>query len=339
MNTRFLMSDLDEILKVNQDFFERSNNCNFLILGASGFIGSWITQSILYANEKLNLNLQVTAVCRSKEKFYSRVNCTKESNLNLIEGDLNSLDLQSFAIDEGFEYILHSATTTTVKLYEPKESLKSNIIGTRNIIQFLCGHEKKSKFIHLSSGAVYGKFAQNNLHIEESLIIGNSLDEYASCKLSIEKLIADASEQGVIYGSSPRLFAFYGPHLPIDAQFAIGNFVHDAIYNKKIIVKGNPNTTRSYLYPTDLVSWVLALWLNPPNYVTHVGSSQSITIEALASLVSKLYGGVPLVFENPNQEMSHYVPSTGIIEKKFGVSQKVSLEDGLVRWKSWLESN
>ena len=66
---------------------------------------------------------------------------------------------------------------------------------------------------------------------------------------------------------------------------------------------------------------------------------ESITIEALASLVSKLYGGVPLVFENPNQEMSHYVPSTGIIEKKFGVSQKVSLEDGLVRWKSWLESN
>ena len=339
MNTRFLMSDLDEILKVNQNFFERSNNCKFLILGASGFIGSWITQSILYANEKLNLNLQVTAVCRSKEKFYSRVNCTKESNLNLIEGDLNSLDLQSFAIDEGFEYILHSATTTTVQLYEPKESLKSNIIGTRNIIQFLCGHEKKSKFIHLSSGAVYGKFAQNNLHIEESLIIGNSLDEYASCKLSIEKLIADASEQGVIYGSSPRLFAFYGPHLPIDAQFAIGNFVHDAIYNKRIIVKGNPNTTRSYLYPTDLVSWVLALWLNPPNYVIHVGSSQSITIEALASLVSKLYGGVPLVFENPNQEISHYVPSTGIIEKKFGVSQKVSLEDGLVRWKSWLESN
>ena len=339
MKTRFLMSDLDEVATENQEFFERSDNCNFLILGASGFIGSWITQSILYANEKLNLNLKVTAVCRAKEKFYSRVNCTQKSNLNLIEGDLNSIDLRSFLIDESFDYVLHTATSTTVKLGEPKESLLSSTIATRKIIEFLRGQEKKSKFIHLISGAVYGKLAQNNLHIEESLVIGNSLNEYALCKLTIERLLIEASDQGVIYGSSPRLFAFYGPHLPIDAQLAIGNFMHDAKYNKRIIVKGNPNTTRSYLYPTDLVSWILALWLNPPNYVTHIGSSKSITIGALANSVSKVYGGVPIVFENPNQEVSHYVPKTEIIEKNFGVSQKVSLDDGLARWKSWLESN
>ena len=339
MKTRFLMSDLDEVTTENQEFFERADNCNFLILGASGFIGSWITQSILYANEKLNLNLKVTAVCRVKEKFYSRVSCTQKSNLNLIEGDLNSMDLRSLLIDESFDYILHTATSTTLKLGEPKESLLNTTIATRRIIEFLRGQEKKSKFIHLSSGAVYGKLAQNNLHIEESQVTGNSLNEYALCKLTIERLLIEASDQGIIYGSSPRLFAFYGPHLPIDAQFAIGNFMHDAKYNKRIIVTGNPNTTRSYLYPTDLISWILALWVNPPNYVTHIGSSKSITMEALAKAVSKVYGGVPIFFENPNKQAFHYVPETGVIEKNFGVSQRVSLEEGLVRWENWLESN
>ena len=339
MNTRFLISDLDEAVRENQEFFEQSNSCKFLILGASGFIGSWITQTLLYANEKLNLNLKVTAVCRSKEKFFSRVSFTEGLNLNLIKGDLNEIDIESLPIDKSFEYILHTATSTTANLGDSRESLLSSAIGTRNIIEYLRGQEKISKFVHLSSGAVYGKLAQNKLHVEESQIIGDSLDEYALCKLNIEKLIAEASDQGVIFGSNPRLFAFYGPHLPTDAHFAIGNFMHDAKYNKKIIVKGNPNTTRSYLYPTDLVSWILALWLNPPNYVTHIGSSKSITIRALANSVSKVYGGVPIVFENPNQEESHYVPKTEIIEKNYGVSQKVSLDEGLVRWKNWLENN
>lgn len=339
MENLLLSTDIREIVELNKDFFERSNGCSFLILGASGFVGSWMTQTILYANAEFNLDMKLTLVCRSKPKLLTKVNFTQKSKFNLIEGDLRSIAWESLLLNEGFDYILHSATPTTVGLGNPKESLLSSIIGTSNIMECLRNKEKKSKFIHLSSGAVYGNLARERWRIEESTNIGNNLNEYATCKLSIEKIINDASNQGVVQGSNPRLFAFFGPHLPTDAHFAIGNFMYDAKYKKRIIVKGNPNTTRSYLYPTDLVSWILALWLNPPNYVTHIGSSKSITIGDLANSVSKAYGGVPIVFENPNQEASHYVPKTDIIEKNFGVSQKVSLDEGLVRWKNWLENN
>ena len=338
MKPKFLLSDIQEIVKLNKDFFERSNGCSFLILGASGFVGSWMTQTILYANEKLSLDLKVTAVCRSKKKFFSRVNCEPDSNLHVIESALNSIDGKVFMKDGGFDKILHAATSIATGLDANKDSLLNSIDGTKKILQKLKKIEKKSKVIHLSSGAIYGESARDNVLIDETTKIGDNLDEYSSCKLSIEHLITEASNQGLIEGCNPRLFSFYGPNLPVDKHFAIGNFMRDAMCGNNIKIKSNPFTTRSYLYPTDLISWILAVWENPPNYVTHIGSSQPLTMEALAQSVSKIYGGIPILLENPSQKVSNYVPKTSVIEKNFKVIQRVSLEDGLSRWKKWLES-
>jgi dTDP-glucose 4,6-dehydratase len=104
---------------------------------------------------------------------------------------------------------------------------------------------------------------------------------------------------------------------------------------RNIEVKGNPKTTRSYLYPTDLVNWILAAILNPSSEATHIGSEETISMKDLAEIVSD--SKVEVNYSNPDSPESHYVPSTANTRNRLGVNQRVSLEDGLVRWQESLK--
>ena len=47
---------------------------------------------------------------------------------------------------------------------------------------------------------------------------------------------------------------YYGKDLPLDAHFAIGNFLRDGLDNKDIIISSNGKIERSYMYLADLIA-------------------------------------------------------------------------------------
>jgi len=339
MNTSISISDLDQILDYSRSSFMSLNNANILISGASGFVGTWLTSSLLYASNKIDLDVQITVLVRDQKKLLNRLQEVPE-NLKLVEIDY--LKKPEINLKPKYSHIIQSTTPSMPNSGSIDQENVSNVSYQSN--EFLLNFAKKHKvapiFCHLSSGAVYGNPEKLVGPIEEHVISNHeiSLSNYGMVKKSLERDIEDATYRGDIRGCNPRLFAFGGPFLQLDAHFAIGNFMQNAILNQPISINGDPSTIRSYLYPTDLISFLLALLNKPTLDPIHIGSNRSVTMLELAGLFSNLFKLPIEVNTKPQSVFSSYFPSTTKSEKYLGVEQKISIEESLLRWSKWLRN-
>jgi dTDP-glucose 4,6-dehydratase len=162
-------------------------------------------------------------------------------------------------------------------------------------------------------------------------------NEYAKVKVSTEMLLNDLQAKSGAKITNPRLFAFAGPRIELNEHFAIGNFLRDGLSGHKIMVKGSPETIRSYLYPTDLTAWLILLLANPSSENLNIGSETSYSMLQLATLVSTLTSNKGFQLLNPDSEASIYAPSTSKTREMLKVRENVTLENGLERWIQWLE--
>lgn len=172
------------------------------------------------------------------------------------------------------------------------------------------------KVLYTSSGAVYGRnswFAQ-----EEDPLYPQT--EYACWKRRAELEWQQSGIPCVI----ARCFAFSGIGLPLD-NFAIGNFVRDAIEGRDIVVKGK--SYRSYLDSSDLAEWLYFL-LHKGEWIVNVGSDKIINTHDLAFMVRDLLKSDSEV-DIQGYEGTAYLPSIAKAEA-MGLGQRVSLEQSIL---------
>lgn len=334
---KLLETDTQQILTSLSHDLPKLRDSRIVVTGASGFVGKWITKVLMVANEQFSLNLHVLLI---GGKTFSSMNRHNTKNFAF-----KSIDFSTAGnfLDFGFTHAFHASTPSNI--YSGSlDFVKTNLVAL-NSMDFLLKDAIRSKIrpaiIHLSSGAVYAKshdFDKQGLDENQPVRQFQEDVDYARTKLQLEELINEMNTQGIIYGSNARLFAFSGPYLPLDAHFAIGNFMKNAIDGKPIQIFGNPSTIRSYLYPVDLVILLMKILIEPRISVTNVGSKNPVTLEKVAKTVSKIFGRRDVVVSHQYSEPSSYFPSMFEAEKNYNFSEQVSLEDGLIRWKKWLTS-
>jgi nucleoside-diphosphate-sugar epimerase len=333
----FLPQDISEIINSTELDLLKLKNARVVITGASGFIGRWIAKTLIEANKELSLNLDILLISGKTQSFLGFTNSSKVV--------WKSIDFASTSrvLNFGFTHGIHASTPSNF------HTGSEDAINTHNVainsLESLLSDARISRncpnLVHLSSGAVYVDSHQYKLRAiseEDPIRSPGEGINYVTTKLILEKLIDTQTDMKIVKGSNPRLFAFYGPHLPIDAHFAVGNFAKNAIEGKPIEVRGNPATIRSYMYPLDLVSLLIKVLVNPKNQLINVGSLNPHTVMNVAQKISEIFGNSEIALQNPTVEASSYYPSMAAAEEIYGFREQVTFEDGLRRWKFWLEN-
>ena len=334
--------DLDLILTATKPLWDEMRGERLLLTGGTGFFGCWLTESFLHINRSLQLDASLTVLTRSPSAFAAKCpHLVEDSALTLIAGDIRSFEFPA----GDFPFIIHAATEASAKqaAEEPLEMLTTIIDGTAHILAFAQRHGTR-KFLLTSSGAVYGKQPSNLTHVSEEYLGGpDPLDPanvYAEGKRISEQMCALQSRHGSMEIKVARCFAFVGPHLPLDAHFAIGNFIGDVLAGRPIHINGDGTARRSYLYAADLAIWLWTMLFQAPDLVPiNVGSDHDLSILELAQVtVQSLDASIGIHVAKtpaPGVGFARYVPSVERARAMLGLNQTVSLEEAIRRTAEW----
>jgi nucleoside-diphosphate-sugar epimerase len=340
--------DLEFIIDSTSDVFSSLRGCRLFVTGGTGFIGSWLLQSLYLANNRLNLNIQVDVLTRNPEaircKFPQLVNAKE---FNFIAGDVCSFNFPAST----FTHIIHAATDASAHLNEtdPRRMFDVIVDGTRRILDFAV-EKNVEKILFLSSGAVYGQQPWEMARVPEDYVGAPScLDPrstYAEGKRAAEMLCTIYSKQFSLKISIARIFALLGPFLDLNIHFAAGNFIRDAMQGRPVIVNGNGLPCRSYLYASDLTIWLWHMLVRAkPGVPYNVGSDESVSIKEVAERISQVLanGEFRVLGEtDTGWNPGRYVPNTSRIMHDLGLQRTVSLDEAIRRtalWNNWKEKN
>src|SRR6185437_516648 len=238
---RLPITDLNSILDETRSLWEEMRNQRIFLTGGTGFFGCWLLESFAHINRVLELSAQVTVLTRNPAAFVAKCpHLAADPAITLLVGDV-----RSFEFPEGeFSFVIHAATEASAKqaANEPLEMLATILDGTERTLKFATSHNTR-KLLLTSSGAVYGSQPPDVDHVGEDYRGGpDPLDPssvYAEGKRMSEQMCALYAKRSEVEIKIARCFAFVGPHLPLDAHFAIGNFIGDVLAGRPIHIGGD----------------------------------------------------------------------------------------------------
>lgn len=312
-------------------------NKKILITGATGLIGSYLIDLLMFINTNYDANIQIYALSRNEENLNKRFEKYIDSPnfIKVIQDVCQPIEIDTI------DYIIHGASNTHPVAYstDPVGTITTNVLGLYNLLE-LASKKRVKKFLFLSSVEIYG---ENNKNIEsfnekdlgyidcntlragypESKRLGESLCQAYMHKYELEIVI-------------PRISRVYGPTMLKTDTKALSQFINNVINGENIVLKSEGNQYYSYTYVGDVVQALILLLAKGKNGEAYNISDKKsdIHLKDLANLIAK-QENKKVVFELPSEiEKKGYSTATiAIIDssklKELGYTPITSIDDGI----------
>jgi dTDP-glucose 4,6-dehydratase len=331
--------DLDHVLDQTHDLWDELRGARLFVTGGTGFFGRWMVESLLHACDRLALGADAVVLTRAAQAAREQApHVAAHRAITLHEGDVRDFPFP----DGSFSHVLHLATEAGPG-FTPEASFRTAVQGTERVLALARERDVRALLL-ASSGAVYGPQPPDLERVPEDYTGAPRPDDpgtgYGQGKRAAEHLCGIEAARSGLAVKIARCFAFVGPLLPLDANFAIGNFIRDALRGDPIRVSGDGTARRSYLYAADLAIWLWTIFIRGESGRPYnVGSEDELSIGELATRVAAaVRPGLPVeiaALPQPGRAAARYVPSTARARAELGLTTTIELDDGVRHTAEW----
>jgi UDP-glucuronate decarboxylase len=307
-------------------------NKRILVTGGSGFLGSYLCEKLLEANNEV--------IC--VDNFFTGARRNVYHLLDNPRFELIRHDV-TFPLYIECDQIYNLACPASPVHYQkdPVQTVKTCVHGAINML----GLAKRvgASILQASTSEVYGDpFVHPQ--VEEywgnvnPIGIRSCYDEGKRCA---ETLFSCYRMQCNLDTKLVRIFNTYGPRMhPRDGR-VVSNFILQALQNQDITLFGDGSQTRSFCYRDDLIEAMIRM-MNTPHECSgpiNIGNPGEFTIRELAEMVIKLTNSnSKLIFMDlPADDPKQRKPDITKAKELLNWQPVTNLEDGLKKTIAYFE--
>lgn len=301
----------------------RTMKPTLLVAGASGFIASHLLHRLQ------DDGFGVVALSRRPFAF----------------GNVKSLVAEDLGVDGYTELLrnvdgivwLAGASTPSSSAGKPLAELDDNLRPLLELMEASVGVTSKRMVFVSTGGAIYGDVRECNA-TETSLIEPKSY--YSAGKAASEAFLSAWAHEGKHSVTVLRPSNVYGPGQPYRRGFGIVPTVfHSAMTGEPVVIRGDGQAIRDYLYVSDLIDLVMAVLAQPGTMGTHIfnaSSSVPVPLNQLLDLIDEITGKPVLREYRPATpyDVDRVVLDNSKACETFAWTPRVALRDGLAM--SWI---
>lgn len=320
-----------------------------LVTGAAGFIGFFLSKSLLEKGKKVigidNLNDYYDV--KLKE---ARLQILEQyDNFKFIKADISDKETV-FDVFEKYkpQSVVNLAAQAGVRysIENPDVYIQSNLIGFFNILE-ACRNYPVNHFVYASSSSVYG--ANKKVPFSTDDKVDNPVSLYAATKKSNELMAHCYSKLYGIPTTGLRFFTVYGPMGRPDMAYF--SFTQKILNNEPIKIFNNGDMYRDFTYIDDIVKGIENVIINPPKpnedgvkyKVYNIGNNKPEKlmdyIDALEKALSKAYNKeitakkefLPM---QPGDVPATYADVTDLVND-FNFKPSTTIQEGLGKFAEW----
>lgn len=306
-----LRTALNSIVNVRELYHKR-----VLITGATGLVGSFAADMLLYADRMDNAGIEIYLLARDEKKLKERFpSGSEEKRLHFVIQDV----INPLESDAAFDYIIHAAGDGFPAAFRehPVETMTPALFGTYQLLQYVLHAQKESslkKFLYISSGEVYGNlpgdkyaFAETDCGYLDSMRVRSC---YPMAKRCAETLCVSFGVQYHIPIAVVRPGHIYGTYTSSHDNRATVQFLNDVAAGKNIILHSAGKQMRSYTYVADCVSGLFTVLLNGADGEAYniANADSRVTIAEFADILAQKAGRDCIIKSPDENERKEHTP-------------------------------
>jgi UDP-glucose 4-epimerase len=241
-----------------------------LVTGSSGFIGQELIQTLLLTEKETSV-VGIDLIEPAKYDY------------DFIRFDISDPDISEIISKIQPKIIYHLAAQTNVRhsINFPELDFRTNVLGTRNILNGMTSNQAQRLVFTNSGGAMHSRptkipTKENEQPTPES--------PYGRNKLVSKNLIEAESKRNQFSFAILNLANIYGEENPPKSAPAI--FAEAYVQQKTLSVLGDGSATRDWVYVKDLIEALIASGRVHKNLDLNISTAQETSIN---SLISKLF--------------------------------------------------